>query len=387
MSAASASASGSVSASADSRTDVDVDADVGAEAGAASVDAEAGASAAEQDAFLCNLACSIAHAVEHLSASSVAAHEQIEAVRLNAAAHCDELDARVDAEEAFKRAALERERMVVDAALERLRTSNDSNAFKGFEADADAGATPLLPTLPLPTLPLPALLLPTAVVETLRIRVAWDTAAIFGRVIAPHAVTAADLTLDRLFFSRHAFPGAVFSIRLALNAPRASQCAEELEASLGAAASATRCDVVLSAAGAAPRLLGCVARACVPDRCIVVTSQIPLDAPCGSSILVRSCSVAGQPVAGALNACVVEVRVSFGIDIYKLKSICIFAHCVCSLALPTSPMSMRLGCSRCFLLAALPALARGRRCTAPQNTALQPKLFMRDAPIARAFLC
>lgn len=79
------------------------------------------------DAFLCHLSRSIASALEYLASSAAAAHARLQSARdtvhlAEAHVHCDELEAGIISAEYVKRAALERELCVVDAALERLRT-------------------------------------------------------------------------------------------------------------------------------------------------------------------------------------------------------------------------------------------------------------------------
>jgi len=132
-------------------------------------------------------------------------------------------------------------------------------------------------------------------------------AAVFGRVVAPLAITAADLTLEGA--SNHAYPGCSLLIRLVSHgAPHASQSDDELEISLCATVAATRVEVTLNNEGAAPQPLQADVSADIPGRCVNISIVVPVDAAVGSSVRFCPLAVYGQPVAGLLGPLVVKVR-------------------------------------------------------------------------------
>ena len=117
-----------------------------------------------------------------------------------ALAHCDELESRIEASETSKRVALERELCAVDAVLERVRAERSTAADAVASlCDSELVAQHAELTARLDAADALLLALPTAVVEPPSIRIVADEAAllagaaVFGRVVAPRAITAADL--------------------------------------------------------------------------------------------------------------------------------------------------------------------------------------------------
>jgi hypothetical protein len=132
-------------------------------------------------------------------------------------------------------------------------------------------------------------------------------AAVFGRVVAPRAITAADLTLEGA--PSHAYPGCTLLIHLVTHGElHASQSDDELLVSLGAAAAATHVEASMEAEGAAPQPLQAYVTINAPGRCVHMSIIIPLSAPVGSSIRFGPLTVSGQPVAGLLGSILVKVR-------------------------------------------------------------------------------
>ena len=132
-------------------------------------------------------------------------------------------------------------------------------------------------------------------------------ASVFGRVVAPQAITAADLTLGGE--PSYAYPGCTLLLRLViLEALFSTQSVEELEVSLGAAAAATHVEVTLEAEGAVPLPLKANVRADIHGHCVNISITIPLSAPVGSSVFFGPLTVSGQLVAGLLGPLVVKVR-------------------------------------------------------------------------------
>lgn len=231
------------------------------------------------DAFLCHLSRSIAAALERVMSSAEDARARLHSIREADppadTSHCDELEACINIAETRKRVALEREVCTADVALERLRAERGAVA----EAAASLSDADLMAQLPELTARLDAaeaqlLALPTAVVEPPYVGLVVDEQALlagrasFGRIVAPSAITAADLELKGV--PSFAYPGGVLSVRLVhpadLHAPQSS---EELEVSLGAAAYATVIEASLKSDSAAPQTLQVAASADVPGRCVV----------------------------------------------------------------------------------------------------------------------
>jgi hypothetical protein len=132
-------------------------------------------------------------------------------------------------------------------------------------------------------------------------------AAVIGRVVAPLAVTAADLSLD--VATGYAYPGCTLMLWLmSSTALHASQSDDELEVSLGVAAAATHIEATLEAEGAARQSLKAHFSADAPGRCVTISIGVPQDALVGSSVCFGPLTVFGQPVAGLLGPLVVQVK-------------------------------------------------------------------------------
>jgi len=280
--------------------------------------AAASAGVAGADAYLCHLSKSIAGALEQVAASAEAARARVSAVRdaaaVEAHAHCDELESCVESAEASKRVALERELCAVDAALERLRTERGaaSEAVASL-SDTELKARHAELSARLDSVDAQLLALPTSVVEPPYVGVVIDEAAlsagaaVIGRVVAPLAVTAADLSLE--VATGYAYPGCTLMLRLmSSTALHASQSDDELEVSLSVAAAATHIEAALEAEGAARQSLKAHFSADAPGRCVTISIGVPQDALVGSSVCFSPLTVFGQPVAGLLGPLVVQVK-------------------------------------------------------------------------------
>ena len=294
------------------------------------------------DAYLCHLGRSIADALRSVPLASEAARAQLRSSRaaLHAGvnARCDELDARVTAAESAKLMALERELCTVDAVLERLRAERGAAA----EASASLSDAELAPRLAELTARMDAaeaqlLTLPTTVVEPPHVGLTVDTSAllvdiaVFGRVFAPCAITAADLTLEDV--PCRTWPGGTVDVFLELQgAPYASQSAAELEVSLFAVAKATNVEALLEALGAVPQQLQADVSADISGRCVIISIVVPTAAPVGSFVCIRSVTVSGLPLSGFVRQLRVSVqrgmhaplRLDFGRSSYYVPaSMCI----------------------------------------------------------------
>jgi hypothetical protein len=159
------------------------------------------------------------------------------------------------------------------------------------------------------------LALPTAVIEQPHVELILDEAAMlagateFGRVVAPLAVTAADLALEGA--SGYSHPGGSHILRLVLQSDAlVSQSAEELAVSLGAAAAATHVVATLEAEGAAPQPLRANVSADVPQCSVRIAFAVPATAPIGSLVRFGPLTVFGQPtgMSGLPGQLVIEVR-------------------------------------------------------------------------------
>ena len=251
----------------------------------------AAADASSADAYLCHLGRSIADALRSVTAKVVAARAQLRstcAALLSAVnSRCDELEERVVDAGSSKIAALERELCAVDAALEIWRSE------RGAAADAEFSARHAELTARFDAAEAKLLALPTTILEPPHIGFIVDAPALLasiaacGQVIAPRAITAADLTLERM--PSFAQPGRTLHLHLVRQpTPYSFQSAEELEVSLGAAAAATHVEATLEAPGAAPQHLQTDVRVDLNLHRVVVSCSIPLDAPPVSSVRIGS---------------------------------------------------------------------------------------------------
>jgi hypothetical protein len=227
---------------------------------------------------------------------------------------CDELEARINEAESDKIASLERELCTVDATLERLRAERGAVAeITPSLGDAELEARHAELTARLDAADAQLLELPTTIVEPPYVGLIVDETTLLadvialGRVVAPRAITAADLALDSAAPLAH--PGDILKLRVALQgALHASQFSEELEVSLVAAAAATHFVATLKAEGAAPLPLQADVSTDVPGRCVCISIRVPESAPVGSSVCFGPLTVSGQPVSGLLGPLVVKVR-------------------------------------------------------------------------------
>lgn len=134
---------------------------------------------------------------------------------------------------------------------------------------------------------------PTAAIETAHITLVANVPqlltdiAVFGQVVAPLTVTAADLAIEHR--PLHAPLGGTLLLRLALNSSLFTEQSEkELELSLEAAASAVRVGASLSSSDTAPLPLQVSVRADIPGRCVTVSCIVPNVVPDGAFCVHRS---------------------------------------------------------------------------------------------------
>jgi hypothetical protein len=229
-----------------------------------------------------------------------------------------ELEAQIAAAARAKSVALEKEAVAVDAVLERLRTERiAATEAVASQSDTEFAARHSELTARLDSVHAQLLALPTSVVEPPYVGVVIDEAAllfgaavfgrVFGRAVIPRSITAATLTLE--YATNYAYRGCSLLIRLVVkDALLAAQSAEELEVSLGAAATATHIDVWLKAEDAPQKPLLAEISADIPWRCVTISIGVPLDAPVGSAVCFGPLTVSGQPVAVLVSLLVDEVR-------------------------------------------------------------------------------
>ena len=360
----------------------------------------AGASGA--DAFLCHLSHSITAAISSVASYAAAARSLLQSTRdILPSEHdprCDELEVNIDSAELVKTVALERELCAVDDALGRWRAERAAVAWAASSLGADelwAQRTKLTDLLD--SVEAQLLALPTIVVEPPYIGlVVVDSpgllagAEALGRVVAPQAVTAADLSL--VAAPPRTWPGDVLQVRLALNSKlHASESSEELGVSLRAAASAVHVDAWVDTAEAAPQHLLASVSFDVPARSVVVSFSVPVVAAVGATVRLGPVTLAGQPVAGTLGALMIKVgglRRAPGalliLLILPLPLTCVFPSCP---APPTSRLSTRPGCNPSSPPVARAAPARGMRSTVARSTASAPTTFTRAATGGRDSSC
>lgn len=200
--------------------------------------AEQATSDAGIDGFLCALGRKVSDALQSLSDSAESSRVQLREIRavVHAAvnARFEEVEQAINAAEAVKSTALERELVSVDATLERWRGmhtsfNNDVAALSNTELIAQHATL----SSRLDDMEVELRLLPTAVVEPpfvgLTTSVSYVLAAIAGcvRVIAPLSITAADVTLSVVPETTHVWPGDTAHLRLALGARHAPRSDED----------------------------------------------------------------------------------------------------------------------------------------------------------------
>ena len=269
--------------------------------------AAASAGVTGADAFLVDLGRSIAAALQSLreSAETVRAQLRESRMALHGAidARCDELGVGIDSAEATKAAALERELVACDAALERWRA--ESGAVRdalSSQSDAELAMQHAALSSRLDAMDVLLQALPTAVVEPPRIALVDNadsllpSIACFGRILVPLPVTVADLTLEGVPSSVR--PGDFLKLRLSLGMRHAKQSTEELDDSLGMLVGATRIDATLEGPGVEPQSVSATLTADSAHHCLRIAIQVPVSVSGVASefISVRTVSVAGRPV-------------------------------------------------------------------------------------------
>ena len=224
----------------------------------------------------------------------------------------DELERKVDAAEATKAMALERELVAVDAALERWRS--DSAAFKDFVdalSDADLEAQHATLSSRIDDMGTRLQGLPTAVMEPPHVGVEDCLSAVLaalgdcGRIVAPLPVTAADLRLEKPSENSFAPPGSTLRLRLSLSSRYMAQSTEELSLSLGMLVNCTAIEAAFEAPGIEPRALGATFALSTTSRSLLVTLPLVAPSPACGGVVISSIFVAGLPVEGLpLRICV-----------------------------------------------------------------------------------
>lgn len=213
------------------------------------------------DSFLCHLSHAITAALEIVSASAEASRARLRSTRaallFAVNSRCDHLEASTSAAESFKISTLERQLCDVDAVLEKLRAERGAAAEASASlSDAALVARHAELTARLDAADLRFLALPTTSVEPPHIALLADEAALLatiaalGRLVAPCAVTAANLALEGVHWQSRVRAGGTVRLRLALQGTHlAAQSTEELEVSLGTAAAATHVEASLESRG------------------------------------------------------------------------------------------------------------------------------------------
>ena len=258
------------------------------------------------DAFLVHLGQSIAASLLSVAESSETARAQLREARttLHAAidARCDELGVSIASSEATKTAALERELVAADAALEKWRavsTSVCEAVLSLTDADLEEQHASLSSRLDDMEAQLQAL--PTAVVEPPLVGLLADEPALlssiagFGRVLAPLPITADDFIVKGV--PSCVRRGNTLYLCLALGARHAAQSAEELEVSLGRLVKDTRVESTLEGPGVEQTLLASLAPHAL-RRCLRISLDVPSGASRDARVKMSVVSVAGKSVSG-----------------------------------------------------------------------------------------
>ena len=257
------------------------------------------------DAFLVHLGQSIATALHSSREAAEVARAQLRGMRsaVHSAvdARFDELVACVDTTEETKTVALERELVAVDAALERWRTEprEARDAGSALTGKAENASHPTM-SCGLGDIEAQLQALPTSVVEPPLVGLLTDapallqSIAVFGHILAPLAITAADLVLDGVPSSVRL--GNAVRFRLSLGARHADQSAEELAVSLNRLAEATLVEATLEGPDVVPQPLHVTIAPDVAQRCLLILLEIPLCSSHGSTLNISRISVLGQPV-------------------------------------------------------------------------------------------
>ena len=294
------------------------------------------------DAFFIHLGRSITDALQTVTESSEAARVLLRETQasLHAAidARCVELVANINSAEASKSAALERELVAVDAALERWQAESLAvrEALSSL-SDADLEAQHESLSSRLGDLESQLHALPPAVVEPPFVGLLGVATALlssissFGRVLAPIPITAADLSLEGV--PERVRLGSTLHLCLTLGKRHADQSAEELDMSLVRLARATQVEASLEGPGVKPSPLQSVLAPDASNRCLAVCLEIPtFSDPSATSFSAVAVTVFvdGLPASGApLRVC----RPVFGgistplqlghCDHYRMIALCI----------------------------------------------------------------
>ena len=270
--------------------------------------AAASAGVVGTDTFLVHLGRSIAAAIQSLAESAEAARAQLRetraAVHTSVDARCDELDRTIDSAEAVKAAALERDLVAVDAALDRWRAES-SAVYDVISACTDADLILRHATLSgrlndLETLleALPTAANPPIVALAVRTRELLSSIGGFGFVATPLLVTAADLSLKSIPNTRGVRLGDTLRLRLCLGARHDNQTAEELEVALGRLIETIRIEAILNGASVGSQPLAVTLEPDVSRRCLSVSLAIPFAFCSGPDVKLCAVYVAGEPLAG-----------------------------------------------------------------------------------------
>ena len=259
--------------------------------------------------FVCHLGRSVNDAARTLAEAAETSRGQLRDLRcvLHAAvdARLDELELLVSAAEAKKASALERELVAIDAALDRWQVDSVA-VMEAVDALTDRDLEAHYATLSsrLDSMEEQLMALPTAVVEPPVILVSADTAPAMaaltgvGRVLAPLAILAADVSFEGPPDGSYVRSGDTLKLRMSLSARYAEHSAEELVISLGRLEEGAVIDATLGKTGMMTQTLAATYHVDVALRSLFVHLPIPATALFGDSVLVRIVSVAGLPVAG-----------------------------------------------------------------------------------------
>lgn len=139
--------------------------------------------------------------------------------------------------------------------------------------------------------------LPTAVVEPPIVGLLADAAALlaaiecFGRILAPMAVTAADLSIKGT--PDYARAGDTLSLRMPLNIRHAGQSTEEVAVSLGVIDRVTIVKAGLESPGIEPQALVPVLAPDSARRSLVVSLHISPTASTGARVVISTFKLAG----------------------------------------------------------------------------------------------
>ena len=276
-----------------------------------------GAGAASPDdgieQFLLNVGRDIIDATILVEESAEEARAQLQGLRLflhgAVDARCDEIGRDLQNAAAAKATALERELIDVDAVLERWR--EDSAAViraATFLSDADFELQRTSLSSRLDGMEALMQAIPTVVVEPPVVGLVADATALlaaiacFGRVLAPIAITATDLSLRRA--PNFIQPGELLHLHLSFSARHAAQSAEEVAVSLRRLVGMTVVDATLVAPGVEAHPLGIAISYDDVLHALLILLRIPATAAAGDRVVVSTITVAGHAAAAAFSVLV-----------------------------------------------------------------------------------